>query len=96
MIRKYSTLTPTNNYYKPEHSTRFVITRKKAAALVDILTKDYSKESALLVPRINYELHHGSHDTHIAFYADEDNVDELTAIQLACMQLMFVHIEIGV
>lgn len=95
MAQRLDNITPSNQYYKPEHRSRFVITRKKAKDLVEILTKDYPTESSLLIPRINYELGHASHDTHLAFYIDDDSVDEITALQLASMELVFTHIEYG-
>lgn len=78
-----------------KQGTRLVVTRKRAQQLVDILKSEFNYESSYIVPSIEYELAHGTHDTHISFVIDENDMDGYTAFTYACVLSTVNYQEIG-
>lgn len=74
---------------RPTTGAKLIITRAKAKQLLEILTTEFKLESQRIVPAIKRELEHGSHDTHIGFYVDDNDADGFIALQCASMQLTF-------
>ena len=79
---------------RPAVGAELIITRVKAKRLLEILTTKYKYESSLIVPAIKRELEHSSHDTHIGFYVDDNDVEGYEALQNACIQLVFSYINV--
>lgn len=76
---------------KSKHRYRFTVSRRKAQAIMEYIKAEFTYETENLVPRIKHELRHCPHDSHIAFEIYEDNMDEFTALQYACMELVFIE-----
>lgn len=75
---------------RPTEGAELIITRAKAKQLLEILTTEYKSFS--IASAIKKELECGSHDTHIGFYVDGNDIEGYEALQNACMQLVFNHI----
>lgn len=87
-VYKLTTLQPSNPV-TPMTGTRLIITRRRANDLLKILNDNYPRESTHVKSAIEYELSHSFHESHIAFIVDDEDIDGITAIQCASMDLLF-------
>lgn len=96
MATNYKLVKPTSP--KPDHGSRFVITRGNARKIIDWCDSqdDMIRELCATQLRnvLTNALRDGEHDTHISFYINEQDVDLYTCYEHACMALFNTYQEV--
>ena len=78
--------TPTN----PEHGVEFTIGRNLARRMLKHLSEEFELESRRVRPSLRAALKQWPRHNTITFTVDEEDLDGYIAIQLTCMELVFL------